>query len=234
MTNQTIQTICQLFVAGGLLAAALGGFGAYIFGQRIRAEKEATQQTKERQDEARKAYSGQLENQPKILLSTENNIYPKLEFGDSGSMIVWVGPTDKPIFNIGGDPLTIEIAGEQLIVSATIRNKDGQIVAEIIQNEWKVNPQNSWDRNYTKNALEVRDPSGDIVLQVRLVEDRVQFQAKMYASNKTGIAFVKGPGGGYIERSTPERPFRSIISPIFKYPSDIHFGELIDNPIESQ
>lgn len=234
MTSQTLQTICQIMVAGGLILVALGGYGAYIFGHRVQAENEAKQQVKEDFYTSKKAYSGRLENQPKILLSTQDHIYPKLEFGDSGAMFSWAGPPGKPLFNFGGNPLTIELAGDQLLVTIVIRNKEGLIVAEIIQNEWKVNPHNTWDRNYSRNSLEVRDPSGDIVLQVRLVEDRVQFQAKMYASNKTGIAFVKGPGGGYIERSTPERPFRSIISPIFKYPSDIHFGELIDNPIESQ
>jgi hypothetical protein len=125
--------------------------------------------------------------------------------------------------------LVVELAGDQVLVSTIIRDRSGAVVAEIVRNEWKVNSGNVWDRNYSRNALEVRGPTGDVVLQVRLVKDRVQLQAKIYTSEGLGMALVKVPGrGGAIEYGRPNQPLESIISPIFKYPSDLHLGELVD------
>lgn len=231
MTNESLQTICQVVVVFGLLLAALGGFGAYIFRQRVQHEKEATH----RKRAAQQTYAGRLETEPKIILSEDKQAYPKLEFGDSGAIFLYAGPQGKPIINFAEDNnLTIELLGDQLLVSTKIRDSNGTIVSEISRNEWKVNPFKSWDRNYSKNALEVRDPSGDIVLQVRLVEDRVQFQAKMYDSEGKGVALYKTRGpegwGGAIQKFDSHHPLTGVIQPIFKYPSDLHLGELVRNP----
>jgi hypothetical protein len=98
------------------------------------------------------------------------------------------------------------------------------MIAEIINNEWKVNPHNAWDRNYTKDALEVRDPSGDIVLQVRVIENRVQLQAILYTSDGNILGFVDGGfGKGLIVFDRKHK-----IKPIFKYPSELHLGKFVE------
>jgi len=220
MTSQTLQTICQVILAIGIFLTAIGGLGAYIFGQRAQREKAAKQ-----------AYVGRLETEQKVILSADQQLYPKLEFGDSGSILVYTGPRGAPLFKIAEDnDITIEVEGGQVKVSTKIRDRNGQVIAEIMKNEWKVNPNNSWDRNYSKNALEVRDPTDDVVLQVRLVEDRVQFQAKLYDATGRGIGFGKALGakglGGIIEMTGPNHPELTLkINPIFKYPSDLHLGE---------
>ncbi len=83
-------------------------------------------------------------------------------------------------------------------------------------------------------ALEVKDPTGDIVLQVKLLADRVQFQAKIYDSNgvRWGIGKKSGPEGrgGVIEKTGSAHPSLTLkIEHIFKYPSDLHLGELVEN-----
>jgi hypothetical protein len=157
-----------------------------------------------------------------------------LEFGDSGAIFIFAGPQGTPLFKIADDnDITIEIEDGELKVSTKIRDPEGHIVAEIVKSEWKVNPDKSWDRNYAKNALEVKDPSGDVVLQVRLVEDRVQFQAKLYDATGRRIGFGKilGPEGwgGAIEFTGPNKPELDLkISPLFKYPSALHLGEFVN------
>jgi hypothetical protein len=79
----------------------------------------------------------------------------------------------------------------------------------------------------------VKDPTGDIVLQVKVLEDRVQLQAKFYDSDGRGFAFGKviGPQGwgGGVEITGSERPYlRMKIAPMFKYPSHSHLGELLE------
>ena len=97
-----------------------------------------------------------------------------------------------------------------------------------------MNPDKSWDRNYSNDALEVKDPSGDIILQVKVVEDRIQFQAKLYdaTGRRIGLGKSKGPDGwgGSIEFTGSNRPELKLkIQPLFKYPSDLHLGEYLND-----
>jgi len=231
MTNQNLQTICQVIIAVGILFTALGGWGSYYFGQRAQREKEAATEKKEKEMAASKAYSGVLAQKDDLIFAPGKQIYPQLEFGDSGSILKFTGQEGSPLFRIAEDnDIIIETEGGQVRVSTKIRDKKGQLVAEILKNEWKVNPDKSWDRNYSEDALEVKDPTGDIILQVRLVKDRVQFQAKLHDANGRGIGFgkMKGPDGwgGAIELTGPNHPKLTLkIEPIFKYPSEFHLGE---------
>jgi hypothetical protein len=181
--------------------------------------------------EAIKAYVGRLQSEKKIIFSVNDHILPMLEIGDSNTGFVWKGPQGAPILNIFGDnDVKIELEGGQIKVSTLLRNRKGQIIAELVKNEWKVSPPpNTWDRNYSRDALEVLDPTGDIVLQVRLVENRVQLQAKFIGSNGQQVGLIKtGPHESVIEFEPPSQPLIRKIKPIFKYPSELHFGEFVD------
>ena len=234
MTNQALQTLCQVLVVVGILLTAIGGFGAYIFGQRATRDREAVIEKKEANREAKEAYVGRLEHKSETILSAEGKIYPKFEFGDSGAIFVYAGPQGAPLFKIAEDnDIIVEVVYGELKVSTKIRDSQGHIIAEVVRNEWKVNPNKTWDRNYTKNALEVRDPSGEVILQLRLVEDRVQFQAKLYdaSGRRTGFGKMLGPEGwgGAMEFTGPNNPELSLkITPLFKYPSASHLGELVE------
>ena len=207
---------------GGILVS-IGTFGHYYCGKKI-GQKDATQH----------AQSGVLEPASKVLFSADTETYPKMEFGDSGAVFVFAGKPGTPLLKFAeGSALTIEVENDQIKISILIRDKSGTVVAELIKNEWKVNRNHSWDRNYSKNALEVKDDTGDIVLQIRLVVDKVQLQAKVYDSTGRGVGIGKVLGldgwGGEIELTGPNHPELLLkIDPIFKYPSDSHLGELAD------
>lgn len=169
----------------------------------------------------------------RVLLSPKGAPLPKLELGDSGSILVWAGPHGKPMFKLFEDnSLTIATRRGRVSVSTLIRDPDGSVVAELVNNEWRVNPHESFDRNYTKDALEVKDHGGNIILQVRMLEDRARFQGKFYDSSGRGVALGSegGPHNkhGVIQVSGPNHPLDFSIEPIFKYPSDTHLGELIE------
>jgi hypothetical protein len=134
------------------------------------------------------------------------------------------------MFNFSDDnPLTIENIFRKVKVSTTIRDKSGAIVAELSKNQWRVWPPKTFDRNYTDDTLEVRRSDGNIVLQVRVLPDRVQLQGEWRSADGRGIRLVKAPGGGgviVIRRGEFERDDPKI-KPIFRYPSDSHFRELL-------
>jgi hypothetical protein len=186
----------------------------------------------ERRSKAISAHAGVLKSTKQTLLAPDQKIYPKLEIGDTGTIFLFTGPQGQPLFSVFEDThLTMEMEDGQLKVSTVIRDKGGRIVAELLKNEWKVNAAAAYDRNYSEDAIEVRDSSGDVVLQLRFVGDRVQFQGKFFnnAGQAFGIGKIKGPDGresGAIELTGHAHPHLQLqITPIFRYPSDRHLGE---------
>ena len=234
MNFELLQTLSQIIVTIGIIFTAIGGFGSYYFGQKIDSEKAKIQESRTIKEETTKATVGRLQpTEIKKIIDIKHNIYPKFEFGDSGAILIFAGPQGSPIFKFADDNnLIVSVVNGNISVSATIKDKQGSIVAEVIDNEWKINPKNSWDRNYSSNALEVKNASGEVVLQIKLVEDRIQFQGKLYDSNGRGIAFGKMLGqdgwGGGIEMTGQNHPNLEMkINPIFKYPSELHLGEFV-------
>lgn len=188
---------------------------------------------KEKKEKEKGRYTGELRTeQNDVLLSSKDSIYPKLELGDSGAIFLFAGEAGTPLFKFfENSHLTVVKEGGQLKVSTNIYDKRGNLVAELRNNEWRVNQNISFDRNFSNHALEVKDSSGDVVLQVRLVEDRIQIQAKFYGPNGEGVALGKGfdalgNPGGIMEVTGPRHPVLQMkIPPLFRYPSDLHLGE---------
>jgi hypothetical protein len=206
-----------------LIALILLALGLQIYGA-IKEEKE----------KAVNRYAGILAGDKTTLLSTSQAAYPKLKLGASETYFVWQGPEGKPIFQFFEDnELTIWIDHGQLKLSTKIRNRSGNIVAEIIGNEWRVKEGEMWERNYNKNALEVKNPEGEVILQVVVEKEYIQFAAKMYDKNGNGVAIgdSETPGlgrHGVIEITGADHPQLELrIKPIFKYPAELHLGELV-------
>ena len=236
----------SLWLKGGIVFLIIVALIAQIFIVRAQIqEREASR------------YAGVLEGKPITILSTNQQVYPRLKLGNSNVFFNYEGPQGELIIEMFDDTgLTIWIEDEQLKVSCRIRDSKGELIAEIIGNEWKVKQSNAWDRNFNINALEVKDERGDVVLQVVLKEGYIQFAAKMYSSSGEGFAigssvfteedFLKHEQGelkivapvdgpkevsvgdvtGVLEIRPTGIPLELFIEPIFKYPSDLHLGEL--------
>jgi len=125
----------------------------------------------------------------------------------------------------------IEVDGH-IFVSTLITNSDGTVVAEMLNNEWKVAPSpDSWDRNYDTEALEVKDADGHIVLQICALPNLIKIQGAWWTKyhgrpELDVIRQSKLPGYGEFNIYTPgtnqEWPE---IQPMFKYPSELHLHE---------
>ena len=151
-----------------------------------------------------------------------------------GTQLVFTGPEGVPIFKLfDTSELLIELVDNKLMVSTQILDEKGDLVAELARNEWKVAPPpKTWDRNYTDDALEVRNVHGRIALQVKVLPDRSQFQGEFWGRDGKGMRFVRnsdpriGGGTGAFIIPLPAKGTDMQIKPMFKYPSDLHFGEL--------
>jgi hypothetical protein len=174
---------------------------------------------------------------PQRSLITHGTIHHniRLQIGQSGVVLDKSWGLDDLIKVWGVDQFTIEIINDHLKVSTKIRNDLGNLIAELQQNEWKVAPPpTTWDRNYTNDALEVRDEKGRIVLQIRVLENIVQTQGAWWVD-----LGVNGRRRMIIKENPPDQHHHGAqiifvepgnewpeIEPIFRYPSEVHLGEL--------
>ena len=131
---------------------------------------------------------------------------PMIQLGD--------GPKFGFNFQFPKDDLKIRRDGNEIKFSTTVRDTAGNLVVEVVDNHWRVSSSqaNCWDKNYTDDSLEVKDGTGRVVLQVRLLPDRIQIQAEWPTSQNKLV-----DGRFFTERYG--------ITPKFKYPSADHFGE---------
>lgn len=146
-----------------------------------------------------------------------------INFSPTNGIFIGAEENDQNLFAENAISLTMN--NGLMYLSAQIRDCSGHIVAEIKNNEWVINTNSAYDRNYSKNALEVKDNNGEVVLQVRYFPNKVQFLAKLYNSEGRGMAILEG---GTVSWSSPPRILKGRIDPIFKYPSSLHFGESVN------
>jgi hypothetical protein len=186
---------------------------------------------------------------PRTILSAKDGIVPALEIGNSGVRL-----QPKAIAGRGygsfealepflrDTDFLVESVDGEIKVSIKILNRQGNVVAEIVRNEWKVaQAPTAWDRNYNRDSLEVKDNTGQIVLQVRVSGDCVKLQAKPFRRNGERAYIMQSNG---IRRPKDyallmfKKPTESddcdpnlIIQPIFRYPSELHLGELVSTSV---
>lgn len=176
-------------------------------------------------------YFGKITPRRAVLFG-ETATHPKMEIGDSGAIFQAVALSGKLFNFFNKADLTVEVIRGRVLVSTKVTDCHGDIVAEILRNEWRAPPPKAWDRNYSKDAFEVKDSRGNIVLQVRALSDRVQLQGEWWDDEVYGVRLVSaGPGkGGLIAQFTPLlRPERTqSIKPLFRYPSETNLGKLSD------
>jgi hypothetical protein len=180
-------------------------------------------------------YSGVLTPQATLLFSPDGGKISKIQIGQSR---VFLTDLDDPlalrVFSaLRTGQFRVENIGGEIKVSTQILDREGDLITELIRNEWKVAPPpRTFDRNYTDDALEVRDARGLVVLQVRALKDRVQLQGLWWIDMgpPNGIRQFtvrqnpEGGGGEIIISSKDVTP--PPIVPMFQYPSDRHLGEL--------
>jgi hypothetical protein len=184
------------------------------------------------------AYSGTLTPRQTATLffsSKGDGKTTTLQIGESGVLLKGtggeIGAMLYPILQ--NSQFKVEIINGKAKISTRIMDESGNLIAEIIRNEWKVAPAKAWDRNYSDDALEVKDSRGYVVLQVRMLEDRVQLQGGWWwdMGPPNGIRrfwILKDPNksGAQIQVHPKDDPNPCNIAPIFEHPGDQHLGEL--------
>jgi hypothetical protein len=167
-----------------------------------------------------------------------NCVALSVEVGTSSSILMMLPPKPgqnmPPYFAPFEDAkFLIECGKRGTLITTTVRDRSGNLVVDIERNHWKVYPPYCSDKNYTKSAIEVKDNSGHVLLQLKFAEGnrttppRIQVQGEWWNDEGKGLRIVKGADGhGYVVRLVPQNQHNeALIREIFQYPSHYHWGE---------
>ena len=144
-----------------------------------------------------------------------------------GSTRFIVDSPDGIFLRENNDPLiSLHMKNNKLYVSARLRDRTGDLVAELKNNEWQLNKNSIFDRNYTDQALEVRERSGKVILQVANMGEVIHFAGIFHCKNGWTYGLIPvGEMGAIMDIRPPGVELVTDINPIFAYPSEKHFGE---------
>ena len=149
-----------------------------------------------------------------------------------GSNAVWI-----PIEAIGSDRVIKPVSGVKITfvegglrVSATAISTDGKVVAQIVNNEWEINPNNYFKKNFDEAALEVIDETGLPVLQVLFLDRKAVKVTGLFDAGEdiqcvTDLGFVFSKRDSLQEHEGDVRALLLEQQKIFQYPSSLYFGE---------
>ena len=99
--------------------------------------------------------------------------YPRVEIGYTSLVMSFSGDTPgnpSPIPNFAyRSGFTAREDSNGIVLTTSVKDRNGNLIMDLKDNHWRVYPSYSTDKNYTRNSLEVKDSSGEVVLQVVLV-----------------------------------------------------------------
>lgn len=162
-----------------------------------------------------------------------------VEYGDSGRKMPWTeasgGGDLKLMYDAG---IHLDLGHKGIELTTVIRDSQGQKVVEVDRNHWTVSQfPVVTDKNFTKDSLEVLDRRGHVVLQVRILPDRIQLQGEWRDDLGRGIRIttckdkntnfeITGCLQSWLN-SVGELSLENIINPVFLYPSKEHWRERV-------
>lgn len=122
-----------------------------------------------------------------------------------------VPPSHELMTLADGAPVLLRMDRGEAKISMWIRDREHRLLASIRDNEWMVNQQRAFDRNFNDNALEVIDDKGKVLFQIQVQGHEVKFAALL--DEYVLFAPLFGPNEGSL----------------FVYPSSQHAGELMED-----
>jgi hypothetical protein len=100
------------------------------------------------------------------------------------------------IANCNGDsmPVSIKLLNGKILLNSKFYNLDDEIVGEIIDNNWAVNSNSLFMRNYDDNAIEVIDNYDVVVMQVRMEANSIIINGIVHCGN---LIFICNENSSY-------------------------------------
>jgi hypothetical protein len=188
----------------------------------------------QRREEMAAALEGDLRGAGEAFDDGKLTMTPMVQIGTTESILELLPSSQlEPSFKPFPDAeFRVEFGRQWPLVSTTVRDSKGHIITTINKNHWRVYPPFCQEKNYTEDALEVLDSSLHVVLQLKLLQDRVQVQGEWWDSQRHGLRISRSPDAkrGQVMQLGPEiKRNEALIEPMFKYPSKQHWQEFVAN-----
>jgi hypothetical protein len=185
-----------------------------------------------RREEMAAALEGDLRGAGEVFDDGKLRITPMVQIGTTESILMLIPSNQlEPYFKPFPDAeFRVEFGRRGPVVSTTVRDSSGHIAATINKNHWRVYPPFCKEKNYTEDALEILDSSSHVVLQLKLLPDRVQVQGEWWDNQGHGLRISRSsdPKRGQVIHLGPQiKRNGAIIQPMFKYPSKHHWQEFV-------
>jgi hypothetical protein len=128
--------------------------------------------------------------------------------------------------------LQVREGASGVLLTTSIKDREGHLVVAVKDNHWTVYPPYCSDKNYTRNSLEVKDSSGEVVLQAVLIGSTVRLQGIWRDQFGGGVELLTDENGKTFSviqwsNAAEERQKEEQISPIFLYPSSQYWGQKV-------
>jgi hypothetical protein len=157
--------------------------------------------------------------------------FPMVQIGEGTTFVMTPDGVSNifPFFKDSG--VRIEWGKRAPLLTTTIRDRNGNLVAEIRRNHWKVYPQYCADKNYTKDAIEIQDSAGHVVLQAKILPGKIRIQGEWWDTQGSGVRMLQMPdpkmGSQVVHMNRQNQHNDALIEPMFEYSSKDHWGELV-------
>jgi hypothetical protein len=146
------------------------------------------------------------------------------------SRLLTKGNSFKPLeWGLGYDfPLSIKLNREgNILVDCNFKDLSGKIVAEMINNEWEINPNNFFKRNYDDHGVEIIDQEGIMKLQIDFIDnDKLKIGGIIKDSRQVHFisdAMIESTDNGLINKDKITKLSETIPN-MFIYPADKNLG----------
>lgn len=131
-------------------------------------------------------------------------------------------------------PIKVKVVNKEVFVSMKITSADGKIMGEIVNNEWELNTNNYFRRNFDSTGFEVIDQEGIIKVSIDIRRGAVIYVHGVMYWNDAYVVMpsVRHQGKLPLEESTRRikadkkeiAKISKTIPNLFKYPADKYFG----------
>jgi hypothetical protein len=91
-----------------------------------------------------------------------------------------------------GDPFRVWTEHGKLMIKATVRDQSGAIVATMQGDEWVVNSNRIFDRNFSRGSIAVLDERGDVAFHVAMCTYGAVLEAKFHGEQGRSFAIASG------------------------------------------
>lgn len=99
-------------------------------------------------------------------------------------------------------PFSFKIINQKLVMSCSIYDLDGRWIAEVENNKWRINKNNTGKFNYDSKGFEVFDNKGRIVLSLDIRQNKNVIMQGVYVSPNNPQVTIMTPTTSHLLRST--------------------------------